>query len=344
MERRSIAWPRLGLTVIVLVGFLAVSPSQATGPLSGYKVCLDPGHGGSDPGAVNGEFGLFESEINLDVSYTLKALLEVDGATVVMTRVDDSYKENRDRYTFCNSERATILVSVHTNSVEDASWDGSMGLYFHDDDRALAQALHEVVYPSLKATAPVSPDAFRDWGLSRFASGVLLKSDMPAAMMEPLFMSNPAEAALLQQRISDGCGDLSCRRGEIVQALHEGVLNYFGGANPTPTPEPGGTLQVAAIDMWSAIKGRNVYVYTRVTIQDGAGTPVPGATVSLTTTQPDGTVVSDIGTTAEDGYVTFKLRSSLKGTYASAVTTVGKEGWDYDATANVETEETLNVP
>ena len=344
MERRTIAWLGLGFTVIVLVGVLGVPPSRATGPLSGYKICLDPGHGGSDPGAVNAEYGLFESEINLDVSYALKALLEAGGATVVMTRVDDSYKANRDRYTFCNSERATLLVSVHTNSVEDPSWDGSMGLYFHDDDRALAQALHEVIYPSLKETAPVPPDAFRDWGLSRFASGVLLKSDMPAAMMEPLFMSHPAEATLLLQCISDGCGDLSCRRGQIVQALYDGILNYFGGADPTPTPEPGGTLHVAAIDMWSEIKGRNVYVYTEVTIQDSNADPVPGATVSLTTTQPDGKVVSDIGTTGEDGSVTFKLKSDLKGTYTSAVTTVGKEGWDYDAAANEETTKTLTVP
>ena len=53
------------------------------------------------------------------MAYGLKALLEADGAAVAMTRTDDSYKENSDRYTFCNAEQATILVSVHTNSVSD---------------------------------------------------------------------------------------------------------------------------------------------------------------------------------------------------------------------------------
>jgi N-acetylmuramoyl-L-alanine amidase len=342
MERRSISWLSLGLTMIVLVGFLAVPPSRAEGPLSGIKVCLDPGHGGLDPGAVNDDFKLKESEINLDVSEALAALLAADGADVVMTRTDDSYLENRDRYTFCNSERATILVSVHTNSTTDPTWDGSMGLYFNPDDKILAQAIHEVMYPSLEATAPESV-VFQDIGLSRFSSGVLMKSDMPAAMMEPLFMSNPDEADLLQESISDGCTDLSCRRVQIVQALYAGIRNYFDGNTPPPTPEPGGTLHVALIEMWSTTKGPNVYVSTRVTIDDTKGTPVSGATVSLTTTPPDGKVVSDIGTTGEDGSVTFKLKSSLKGTYTSTVKTVGKDGWAYDPAANVETVETLKV-
>jgi N-acetylmuramoyl-L-alanine amidase len=333
MERRSMAWLTLALTLIVLVAVWAVPPAWATGPLSGYKICLDPGHGGSDPGAVNLDYGLYESKINLDVSFALKALLEADGAEVVMTRTGDVYKANRDRYTYCNSERATILVSVHTNSVEDLTWDGSMGLYFHDDDKALAQALYEVMYPALKANAPVPEDAFRDWGLSKFTSGVLLKSDMPAAMMEPLFMSNPAEAGLLQVTIPDGCADLSCRRGEIARALHQGILSYFDGATPAPTPEPGGALHVAEIDMSSENKGPNMFVSTRVTIHDGVGNPVPGAIVSLETTQPDGKVVSDIGTTGEDGSATLTIRSRQTGTYSSVVTDVTKDGWGYDGAA-----------
>ena len=79
MKHRSIAWTSLGLIALMLAASVA-PPSRATGPLSGVKVCLDPGHGGSDPGAVNEAFGLFESEINLDVSFALKGLLEGDGA------------------------------------------------------------------------------------------------------------------------------------------------------------------------------------------------------------------------------------------------------------------------
>jgi hypothetical protein len=206
---------------------------------------------------VNESYGLLEKDINLDVSYGLKALLEEDGAQVVMTRFDDAYRDNGDRYTFCNSEAATILVSVHTNSTTDPTMDGSLALYFHRDDEVLAQAIYDVMYPALRDTAP-DPGNFTGFGLDRFASGVLLKSDMPAAMMEPLFMSHPQEAQLLVQPITDGagavsegCPDLSCRRGQIAQAIHAGVLNYVGaGADAPPSvsithPSDGATVSGA---------------------------------------------------------------------------------------------------
>ena len=255
------------------------SISATSGDLIGKKICIDPGHGGSDPGAINNEFGLFESTINLDVSYSLKWLLENEGAEVVLTRTDDSYKDNNDRYTFCNSEAATILISIHTNSVVDPSWDGSMALYFHpdDDDRVLAQTIYNVMYPALNETAP-KPDLFLPFGLDWFASGVLLKSNMPAAMLEPLFMSNPDEAAILVENIfddpndnifNDGCNNYDCRRGEIAQSIYQGIMNYFDTVAE-------GVLHVAAIDMTYEQKARNYFVNTYVTIVDQNENPVCG--------------------------------------------------------------------
>jgi len=329
MKHRSIAWASLGLIALILAASVA-PPSWATGPLSRVVVCLDPGHGGSDPGAVNEAFGLYESEINLDVSFALKGLLEGDGADVVMTRTDESYLENSDRYTFCNAEQATILVSVHTNSIDNNLSDGSMGLYVHEDDKALARAIHETMYPMLRATLPEDlRDNFVDFGLVRFNSGVMLKSDMPAAMMEPLFMSNAYEAGLLVHSIEGGnCPDLSCRRGEIAQALHQGILDYFDTL---------GNIHVESVEMWAGDKGPSTFVYTRVTIYDQHRNPVSGAVVSLETTQPKGPVVSQTGMTGADGTVTFQLRAKASGTYESTVTDVSMSGWNYTAGANVET-------
>ncbi|TDI87125.1 MAG: N-acetylmuramoyl-L-alanine amidase [Chloroflexi bacterium] len=258
MRKASMAGTFLALLILLI----AIPVRSATTPLSGQKICLDTGHGGSALGAVNKDFSLEEKDINLDVAYGLRTLLEADGATVVMTRTDDSDKSNNDRYTFCNNESATVLVSVHTNSTTNSSTDGSLALYFHKDDKALAQAIYDEMYPVLSATAP-EPRNFTDFGLDRFASGVLLKSDMPAAMMEPLFMSNSDEAALLTITMhvvngegvvvldnggnptpNDGCVD--CRRAQIAQAIHDGILNYFaqvgdggdegGGGPPCGSP------------------------------------------------------------------------------------------------------------
>jgi len=232
----------LGLTLLLAATILATGASTAAGDLDGVKVCLDPGHGGWEPGAVYeaGDITLYEKEINLDVSYGLKSLLEEKGAEVVMTRSDnDTYLTNEDRYTFCNQEEATILVSVHTNSVTDSTWDGSMTLFAAASrDSSLARAIHERMYPILRDSAPEGVGLFRDFGVSKFASGVLFKCDMPAAMVEPVFMSHPAEAEALEQTIyaypTDGepsleYANLSCRRGQIAQVILDGVLNYFEG-------------------------------------------------------------------------------------------------------------------
>jgi N-acetylmuramoyl-L-alanine amidase len=339
MKHRSIAWTSLGLVALVLAA-LAAPHSQAAGPLSAVKICLDPGHGGTDPGAVNEAFGLIESAINLDVSFALKGLLESDGATVVMTRADETYLDNSDRYTFCNEQQATILVSVHTNSIDDNWHDGSMGLYVHEDDKALAGAIHEVMFPMLRDALPADyPYEFVDFGLVRFNSGVMLKSDMPAAMMEPLFMSNQYEAELLVKSIADGkCPDLSCRRGQIAQSLYQGIRHYFDTL---------GMMHVESVEMWADSKGpksSSSFVTTQVTIQDQHGNPVTGAVVSLETTQPKGPIVYQTGTTGADGIVTFQLRAKAGGTYEATVTGVSLSGWTYTAGANVETGETLYVP
>ena len=344
MKCRSLVGPIFLLAALGLISIVGLPTAAASGNLAGTKICIDPGHGGSDPGAVNEAFSLRESEINLDVSYGLKHLLELQGAEVVMTRTGDDYRTNSDRYTLCNSVQATILVSVHTNSVTDPLWDGSLGLYGPSAGPALAQVIYDVMYPALRDTAPSGVEVFRDFGVDRFASGVLFKSDMPAAMMEPLFMSNPAEAELLVTRIFDDastgafsqdCGDFTCRRGEIAQALYAGVLDYFA---------PAESMHVAHISMAYEQKGPKFFVYSYVTVADSSGSPVSGAAVSVNTTGPNGLSVSSAESTGPDGIAAFRLRTDQAGSYVSTVTDVVKQGWEYDETANVETTETLQVP
>ncbi len=136
------------IVVFALLTYFPVGKAAVQSRVNGIKICLNPGHGDLDPGAVNGDDGLRESDINLDVAYGLKLLLEGAGAQVVMTRTDDSFLEKYDRYTFCNEQKATILVSIHTNSFVYPEWDGPMALYFrpHEDDKQLAGAIYGVMY------------------------------------------------------------------------------------------------------------------------------------------------------------------------------------------------------
>lgn len=342
MNRITLLQAAALLVILIAAAFSAASISAEPTGLNGITVCLDPGHGGSDPGAVNAAFALHESDINLDVSFGLQSLLEEAGAEVVLTRTDDTYLTNADRYTFCNEQEATILVSVHTNSVTYEDWDGSMALYAPSRDADLARAIHEEMYPFLRDTAPAGVEDFRDHGIDNFASGVLFKCNMPAAMMEPLFMSHPAEAALLVEPIygddASTCStDFACRRGQIAKAIYLGIENYFGDEE---TPD----MHVAAIEMTYKQRKATNFVTSQVTVQDSGGAPVAGATVAHTFTLPNGSSSVQTAVTSDDGATAFKVRSGLSGPYKSAVTSISKTGWLYDPADNLETSEILLVP
>jgi len=80
------------------------------------KVVVDPGHGGKDPGAV-GPTGLQEKDINLEIAFMLKAILEQDhNLIVVMTRSDDTFIPLGDRTKLANQEAADIFISIHCNA------------------------------------------------------------------------------------------------------------------------------------------------------------------------------------------------------------------------------------
>ncbi|WP_028592801.1 N-acetylmuramoyl-L-alanine amidase family protein [Paenibacillus massiliensis] len=83
-------------------------------PLKGYKIFIDPGHGGSDPGAVGG--GYEEADIVLEVGKFLKTELEKSRATVQMSRTTDTFPQLAARSKASNDFGASIFVSLHVNA------------------------------------------------------------------------------------------------------------------------------------------------------------------------------------------------------------------------------------
>lgn len=200
---------RIFLSFLLLLTFanpvLAAKPIPP--PAIPYSVCADAGHGGSDIGTNNQE--LTEKDVNLQVAQLLKGKLETAGYTVFMTRTDDSTLSNADRYNYCNAQRAAILVSIHHNGSNDSSVDYSLALYMKKSDAALAQEVVNTVSSSL---------GLPNQGISRFASGVLLKANMPAAMSEGFFLTNSNEYNLIVA---------SDRLDQEAQALFQAITNYF---------------------------------------------------------------------------------------------------------------------
>ena len=191
--------------VLVLSLVLVASPTHA----AGESVCIDPGHGGSDTGTSGG--GILEKDLNLDVASELGAILSANGYGVFYTRTGDISLGNSARAKYCNSVGATILVSVHHNGASNPETDYTTALYQKRIDRDLARAVTGSVSVAL---------GIPNKGITQFASGVLIKSDMPATISEGYFLTSATE----QSRLNDPNRDY---RQEEAQAIYQGIVTYF---------------------------------------------------------------------------------------------------------------------
>ena len=113
---------RGGRTQVVLdlshSGTRATGPTPLAGaPSSGFKIVIDPGHGGTESGAV-GPSGTLEKDLTLAIARLLRSRLEGRlPAQVVLTRDDDSNLDLVSRTAIANQNQADLFLSVHLNSV-----------------------------------------------------------------------------------------------------------------------------------------------------------------------------------------------------------------------------------
>ena len=209
--------------VLAVILLSAAAPAPGAGAqeagCSG-KVVLDAGHGGTDPGAENKAYDLEEEEQTLDVATRLKELLERDGCTVYMTRTYNSQTlSNNDRYTYANTTGADILVSIHMNASSNPSTDYTTTLFGKwRKDKELANTVFGSLstLPAAEGTGTIATRKPYS-----FASGVLLKSNMPATIAETVFITNTSEANQLADPTTYG------RQQKIAEALRVGIEGYL---------------------------------------------------------------------------------------------------------------------
>jgi N-acetylmuramoyl-L-alanine amidase len=122
---------RLFFALLVLTGALA-SPlrAEASGPLHGFVVCLDPGHTSeTSQGTASRDGRLTERHVNWVVGQRLKMLLKAAGATVVLTKTsEDQVVTNRRRAEIANAAHAGLLLRLHCDSGEQSG----LATYFPD--------------------------------------------------------------------------------------------------------------------------------------------------------------------------------------------------------------------
>jgi len=170
-----------------------LSPSNAGNSLSGRVIVIDPGHGGSDPGAV-GRNGLQEKVIVLDVGLRVAEKLRAQGAKVVMTRDTDVFIPLAQRVSIAENAGAEIFVSIHANAHPDPGIGGTETYYYRNKATSTASAN----LATLSQSELVGALRLRDIGVKDANFLVIRQTSMPSVLLELGFLSNAHEESLMR--------------------------------------------------------------------------------------------------------------------------------------------------
>lgn len=182
-------------------------------------ITIDPGHGGSDSGAV-GPNGYTEKEGAFTISQKVASILNQSGAKVVMTRDSDvdvygpnasARNELQARVDVGNNANSDIFVSIHCNAFVNPAANGTQTFYYGSSyqGQRLAQSIQEKM---------IEANGLRDRGISTCNFYVVKHSYMPAVLIETAFITNYDEEALL----SDDEWQTT-----MAKAIAEGINEYF---------------------------------------------------------------------------------------------------------------------
>jgi N-acetylmuramoyl-L-alanine amidase len=206
--------------------------------LAGKVIVLDPGHGGSETGAISPHTGMAEKTVNLDVARRLGELLEARGARVIMTRTGDTLvipdavwaqvdrRENpvradlHERVRIAGAAGADLLLSVHHNAGEGRGAE----MYFARE--SLNAERSETLAHMLQAEF-VEQLGRRDRGAQHEMFYVTRFPTMPAVLTEGGFLTDVDEAWLLASP------EYRQREAESMAAV---VERYFQDRHPYDGP------------------------------------------------------------------------------------------------------------
>jgi len=194
-------------------------PNSAPG-IDGKIIVIDPGHGGSDSGAV-GVNGAMEKNITLAVAKELQGLLTNAGAKVIMTRNRDvdvarpmasAVEELQARVDVANKAGADMFLSIHMDSFSSSDAKGT-STYYYTKGSPASQRLAEFV-----RTGVIEQLGTEDRGTKSCNFYVVKHTTMPATLAEVAFVSNPTESQMLTT--TDGVK-------KAAQGIYNGISRYL---------------------------------------------------------------------------------------------------------------------
>ena len=189
------------------------------GGLKGKVITLDPGHGGSDPGAI-GKNGTMEKDVTLEIALRVKEGLEEKGAKVYLTRTKDvdvygpnasAVDELQARVDVAEKKKSDLFISIHINASTNAKLGGFSSYYYPKtaNDARIADAIQK------QLTSNFGVD---DLGIREANFYVIKRCSMPATLLELCFLSNPKEEAFLKGKWFPN---------KASKLIVDGIVDYF---------------------------------------------------------------------------------------------------------------------
>ena len=153
------------------------------------KVCLDCGHGGSDPGAVKGS--RTEKADVLGIGLKVRDLLAAQGINVVLTRTADKDVSINERCKIANGAKCDYFLSIHRNAASPDAVGNEIWVH--------SQAVAHVVDKAQKILSAVCAVSGKNRGVKKGAAGnytdygVNRDTDMPSALLELGFITSDTD-------------------------------------------------------------------------------------------------------------------------------------------------------
>jgi len=195
-------------------------------PVTGKTVVLDAGHGYPDEGAESAN-GVSEASINLVITKKVQTLLEQSGSNVILTRSDENgiydlsastirekkVSDIKNRVKIGNESSADAFVSIHLNKIPQSQYYGWQAFFKANNEKSeeLAKSLQE------ELNASIQKENKRE-ALKITGKYIIEHVEIPIAIIECGFLSNPQEAKLLQQ---------DEYQNKIAWGIYNGIMDYF---------------------------------------------------------------------------------------------------------------------
>ncbi|MCL2286152.1 MAG: N-acetylmuramoyl-L-alanine amidase [Firmicutes bacterium] len=184
-------------------------------PTPARTIVIDPGHGGSDSGAVSGTRR--EKDDNLRLALAVQRLLQAQGQRVIMTRTTDIFVTLAERSAISNRNNANIFVSLHRNSSTNTTANGVENYIFTTAPTIDALYAHNVLNEVVNAGVQ------NNRGVIRGNFAVLRNTNAPAMLLEMGFISNTRDNQLFDQNFN-----------AYAAAITRGIITSLNGPSMPP--------------------------------------------------------------------------------------------------------------